>query len=55
MEKDVLKVMKSLPDTPFRTETFIPKPLCVNCPQPERPAWLKVMFQAQGQLHLMPG
>lgn len=50
MEEDVSKAMESLPDSPFRNETFIPKALCVNCPQPERAARLKVMSQNWGQL-----
>lgn len=50
MEEDVVKVMESLPESPLRTETFTPK-----SPQPERAAWLKVMSQNWGQLHLIPG
>lgn len=44
----MLKTMVGHPDPPFGTETFIPKFLSVNCPQPERDAWLKVMAQTPG-------
>lgn len=44
----MLKTTVGHPDPPFGTQTFIPTFLSVNCPQPERAAWLKVMAQTPG-------